>query len=42
MVRDAGELVAPTESVTVKETVRAAGLAELSVVENSTDRNAVW
>ena len=35
-------LVAPTESVTANETVRAAGLVELSLVENCTDRSAVW
>ena len=35
-------LVAPTESVTVNEIVRAAGLAELSLVKNCTERSAVW
>ena len=40
IVRCAVLLVAPTESVTWKETVRAAGLAEGSLVENSTERSA--
>jgi hypothetical protein len=35
-------LVAPWESVTEKLTVRAAGLAEGSVVEKVTDRSAAW
>ena len=42
IVRCAVLLVAPTESVTWKETVRAAGLAEGSLVENSTERSAAW
>ena len=43
IVRCAGPvLVAPTESVTVKETVLSAGLAELSEVKNSTERSAAW
>jgi hypothetical protein len=43
MVRWAGEvLVAPSESVTAKEIVRAAGLAEPSLVENCTEVSAAW
>jgi len=41
-VRDAVLLASAFVSVTWKETVRAAGLAEVSLVENVTDCSAAW
>ena len=42
MVRVAVLLASEFVSVTWKEITRAAGLAELSVLENSTERSAAW